>query len=432
MSTTFTLITSLFFGFFDVFAYYHILMNKLTYRFKHHTRFYFFVAIYLLYYSAVVVSELIPHIPLKLPILFATYFLMLIAFEEKLIKRVFWIITTVLIIIVSELITLPTCMIILHSSLEELLATPFSYCLINICSRALLLLLSQLITRSKRANIQILNSFSRELLLIILIDVVFALLISCLFYYGNMFITPDTAIGFSLLVVLVISILAIYILFKVAKKSEEVMTTNLKLQQIEMENKLNQDISHLVESLRSLRHDMNNHLGILQGLLSMKEYKEAAEYLTSITEELKVANNFIVIDNRVLSVLINNKLTKAAELNIPFETEIQTNNFPLDDKDLCALVGNILENALEATAHHTEPYIFFSMKTQNNQLLITCDNTYSIHPIMENGNFITIKENKSYHGIGTKTIKSITDSYHGSITFSVDDQFHVRISIPLS
>ena len=50
---------------------------------------------------------------------------------------------------------------------------------------------------------------------------------------------------------------------------------NLKLQQAEMENQLNKDMTLVVENLRSLRHDMNNHLSVLNGLMSMQEYEDA-------------------------------------------------------------------------------------------------------------------------------------------------------------
>ena len=65
------------------------------------------------------------------------------------------------------------------------------------------------------------------------------------------------------------------------------------MQQIEMEHKQNEDMTIVVNDLRSLRHDMNNHMSVLQGLLAMQEYDDAKNYLSTITEELAVANSFI-------------------------------------------------------------------------------------------------------------------------------------------
>lgn len=198
-----------------------------------------------------------------------------------------------------------------------------------------------------------------------------------------------------------------------------------------MEHKQNQDMAIVVEDLRALRHDMNNHMSVLQGLLGMKEYEDAKAYLSTITEELSVANSFVFIDNKVLSVLINNKISKARQLGITFDVEIMTSTTPFSDSDLCAVLGNILENAIEASSNHENPYIYFSMKKSDNRLLIQCDNTYTVTPVFEKGNLITTKSEKGYHGIGTKTIRSVVESYQGTCEFTVDEQFHVNISVPI-
>ena len=97
------------------------------------------------------------------------------------------------------------------------------------------------------------------------------------------------------------------------------MNTTLKLQQAEMEHKLTSDMTTVVENLRSLRHDMNNHMSILQGLLS---------------------------------ILLNSKISKASQLGIKFETEILTSETPFSERDLCAVIDNVIENAIEASSVH--------------------------------------------------------------------------------
>lgn len=94
-------------------------------------------------------------------------------------------------------------------------------------------------------------------------------------------------------------------------------------------------------------------------------------------------------------------------------------------------MGNILENAIEASSTHEKPSICFKMYKEENQLHIQCDNTFTTAPIFENGKLITTKENKTTHGIGTQNICSVVEAYHGTIQFSVDEQFHVTITIPL-
>ena len=156
-----------------------------------------------------------------------------------------------------------------------------------------------------------------------------------------------------------------------------------------------------------------------------------AAYLNSLTQELSVANNFYFPENKVLSVLLNSKISKATQLGITFETEILTSETPFSERDLCAVIGNILENAIEASSKHTEPYIYFTMYQDKQQLYIQCENTYTTAPVFENGRPLTTKEDKTTHGIGTQNICSIVEAYQGTARFSVDERFHVNISIPL-
>ena len=161
---------------------------------------------------------------------------------------------------------------------------------------------------------------------------------------------------------LAMSLISVFIMYKVTKKTRELAEQRLQLQQQEMEYQLTESLEDVTSNLRNLRHDMNNHFGILQGLLNLKEYDEASSYLATIMNDLKVANQFTFVDHKLLSVLINSKINKASSLNIPMETEILTNEFPMDDRDLISLVGNILENAIEAAAQCEEPSIHFSIK----------------------------------------------------------------------
>ena len=65
------------------------------------------------------------------------------------------------------------------------------------------------------------------------------------------------------------------------------------------------------------------------------------------------------------------------------------------------------------------------------QFVIKCQNNYVVAPVFEKGNLVTTKSDKSYHGIGTKTIRFIVDSYHGITTFTVDNLFYAKIVVPL-
>ena len=196
-------------------------------------------------------------------------------------------------------------------------------------------------------------------------------------------------------------------------------------------DKLEEELNYLKTEKRT---EIAERIKVARGfgdLSENSEYDDAKNYLSTITEELAVANSFIFTDNKVLSVMLNNKISKAHQFGITFDTELLTSTTPFSDSDLCAVVGNILENAFEASSKHKDPYIHFMIKKTDNQFVIECQNNYVVAPVFEKGNLVTTKSDKSYHGIGTKTIRSIVDSYHGITTFTVDDLFCVKIVIPI-
>ena len=430
MTLTFSLVSGALFVIIYIFAAYKLLFNKLTYRFHPKTIFPVYILAYVLYLIAGSWSEVFPDIPMKLPLLLLYYLLFFVSYKGSAFQRIFWIVVFIFITTIGEIIAMPLAMLFTRVPLSNILNSPTAYCIANILSRTFLLIAVELLVHLKHLKEYILYDFIKEIFIILLLDVAYTLIFSSLFYYNNIFLSVDMAIGLSIISIFMVSTISIYLLYKVVRRSKDMLDTNLRLQQAEMSLQLNQDMASVVENLRALRHDMNNHMSILQGLVSMQAYDEVSSYLSSITEELQVANTYQFIDNKVLSVLLNSKLSKATQQGIKVDTEILCGTLPLNDKDLCSLIGNILENAIEAASKHPEPYIFFSIRKARDTYCIDCDNTYSVKPIIDGSRFISTKENTVYHGFGTKNIRAVVNEYQGSVDFIVDEQFHVHITLP--
>ena len=199
----------------------------------------------------------------------------------------------------------------------------------------------------------------------------------------------------------------------------------------ELENKLNEDLSAVVQNLRSLRHDMNNHIGIIRGLSETKEYDLLNEYLDDMYNTVANANDFIFVENQPLQILLNRKISKAQQKGIQMENAIEVNEIKILDKDMCALLGNIIDNALEAAEMAAErKYVKLVIKEKGNCCFISCENTYGVAPVIVDGKFITTKRSSIGHGIGTENIKSIVKKYGGTLDYSISDMFYLSIVIP--
>lgn len=413
-----------------VFTFYRLQSQMLTFRFPSKYFFPAYAFLYLLYLIQGSISEWFPQFPLKFLFMLLSLIYPVFLYKDHLSKRIFWSLLPLFmnaIIEVTVLLFFVYCLKIDTSLLVE--TTPYQTAG-TLLANLIFLTIAEIILHFLKKKGSSINHFRLEVIVMLGIDIFFIVGFTGLFYYNNQFLSVETALSLMLSCFTFMSIVTILILYKVAKKSEEITQNKLQMQNIEMENRLTDTLADITTNLRNLRHDMNNHFGILQGLLSLSEYEEASAYLDSILEDLKIANNFVFTDNKKLSVLINSKINKANTLNIAIDTEIHTIDFPMDDQDLCALIGNILENAIEASAQAEHPAIFFSVEKEDGNCVIRCANTFSVEPIFRDGKLQTTKENKEIHGIGSQIIKSIARKYHGSAEFIVDQQFHVTVSVP--
>jgi sensor histidine kinase regulating citrate/malate metabolism len=96
----------------------------------------------------------------------------------------------------------------------------------------------------------------------------------------------------------------------------------------------------------------------------------------------------------------------------------------IPDTDLCILLGNILDNAIEASEQVTDEkgYIDLELNDSNEILSIHCSNNYHIEPIMQNGKLVTTKTSRILHGIGMQNIADMVKKYDGSMEYQYSDQ----------
>ena len=108
----------------------------------------------------------------------------------------------------------------------------------------------------------------------------------------------------------------------------------------------------------------------------------------------------------------------------------------INDSDLCILLFNVLDNALEAAVQVPPPKnreIVFSIRLTQGFLAIDCENTYIGEPRTDgHGNFYSTKDDSSKHGFGLSQIRRTVDKYHGILDISyTDDLFKVQAALKI-
>jgi hypothetical protein len=363
-----------------------------------------------------------------------TFFMGIILFRNSFVEKLIWWGVYYLGLVIMEIMTILLMSRILNKPMQEVAASNTSGIWIIVLAKIMTMLLFEMIIRRREGNLIIGFTYFKELSLVVLFSI-FSLM-AVVFVFTNTSAIVEN-IDYIILIffgiVLFIASFTIILIFKIEKKSKEELETKLKLQQIEMELKLNDDMVSITDNLRKLRHDMNNHIGLIKTLVHNRKYEDLKEYINQIYEDVEIANDFVITGNKTLSVLLNAKKNKAKEKNIDFQSMIALQEINMQNKDICALLGNILDNAIEAAAKaEKSKYIQLSIQKTQSGCVINCENSLNEKPIMRKGKFITLKDNASIHGIGIENIKDIVAKYKGEVRFDYDDtMFNVRVVMPI-
>ncbi|MCL1792680.1 MAG: GHKL domain-containing protein [Oscillospiraceae bacterium] len=229
----------------------------------------------------------------------------------------------------------------------------------------------------------------------------------------------------------------VYVLYEfISREAEKNYVLLAKQKQHEITRQHNAQVIEVYEKMREWKHDFVGHMQLVSGMLEKTDKignSEAISYIKNLDEKIKSSYLDIVTGNLVVDAIVSAKATVAAANGIKFEHNILLNeNMPIEDTDLCSILSNLLDNAIEACCKLDEGrYIELEIIVYKNQLSIKTTNATSGEYKFENGKLKTTKSG-NLHGIGMGHVKAITESYDG--IFDIEpraDVFTANVSIPL-
>lgn len=355
-----------------------------------------------------------------------------IFYKEFISAKFLWSVIFLLILSLSELMTIFLFSAVGFTS-DRIIQSNSLYLASSIISKTIAIFIVGIMGHLKRRNLVFPRFARAEIISIIAINLILLIFSVQMFQSPQLTINKTIILNLLFLLTFIISVITLIIIFKLSKKAEEDLEKRLILQQLEMENKLNNDMTNVVETLRGLRHDMNNHIMVFKNLIDLKQYDVLQEYIDDICDEISPANDFIFLKNKALSALLYNKSINAKLKNIDFETLISIDFIEIPEKDLCSLIGNLLDNAIEACERvEDNPFIKLSIYTKSSCYHIECSNTFAVTPVIANNTLISTKKSKVLHGIGFKNMKTIVTKYNGTLEYSYYDLFKVKIIFPIN
>lgn len=175
-----------------------------------------------------------------------------------------------------------------------------------------------------------------------------------------------------------------------------------------------------------LYHDIKHHLRALERLLQNGDRREALAYIESVQEPLQCKMIPLHTGVDIVDAVIYEAKEKAEQRNILLvvETPILPSGLKLEDRELCVLFANLLNNALEAAKEQ----IRLNIAITAGFLVIEMQNDYKEKPVVKNNHFVSEREQDSLaHGWGMKIIEQIVEKYQGELSIRVDMQVSIKI-----
>ena len=185
------------------------------------------------------------------------------------------------------------------------------------------------------------------------------------------------------------------------------------------------------QSLRRTRHNMRNMYILELKYLEDKEYDKLRENYIKTLGELKQSDCVVNTGNISIDSIINYKTMQAKEAGIRLVSYVNLiGDVKITNGDLNVLLGNLFDNAIEAALKldEKERKIEYKLKGDKTALLFEIYNGYDgILDRDDEGEIITLKANKEYHGIGLKEVRDIVKKYCGTMTVdTINDVFGVK------
>lgn len=196
---------------------------------------------------------------------------------------------------------------------------------------------------------------------------------------------------------------------------------------------------HVIETQydrsRRLIHDMKNHMQTLEELYSIGNKKEADDYAKTILSSMDRMGSRFKCTNRVLNIIMNDKILKCDEKSIKLETEIEDIDLDfIEPFDITTIFSNLLDNAIEAceTLEDSRRIISIRLYHYKNFIVVKISNRFRESLIWDNNNNLVSTKNGNHMGLGIKNVKFTVEKYDGNIEFKKNkDKFEVKVLFSL-
>ena len=225
------------------------------------------------------------------------------------------------------------------------------------------------------------------------------------------------ALSFLHYLISIVAILVVIVMFQNWKEmQEEQRGQELVLNQISDMKKHIEEVEKLYRDIRSMRHDMGNHIQTLEHLVAHNNMDDATEYLEHLKNEWDEVSPEIKTGSPVIDVILMEKLREAKERQIRFISDFHyPQNTKLNAFDLSVIMNNALNNCMENVSGD-DPYISISSFRKNSIFMITIKNSFGGQLNFGDSDLPETTKSGREHGMGLNNIRRVARMYMGDIS----------------
>lgn len=177
-------------------------------------------------------------------------------------------------------------------------------------------------------------------------------------------------------------------------------------------------------------HDYRNNLQVISRLMHNHKYDEAQSYINDLNDEInrdRTLHTYTGVE--IVDAVLNVKVNTACKKNIKIDVRASYPfNSTIKQVDICAILGNLLDNAIEACEkieNNDDKLISVKISYANSIIAIRIENKVAVNPFEISKELNTTKQNKKIHGLGIGIVKRTVEKYSGDMKQSCDDNVFV-------
>lgn len=193
------------------------------------------------------------------------------------------------------------------------------------------------------------------------------------------------------------------------------------------------EVQNIYKTMRGWRHDYHNHIQTMLALTGNEE--QLKEYLLKLNNDLIDIDTVIKTGNVMVDAILNSKLSLIQSKKIAVNAKaVVPPDLKISEIDLCIIIGNLLDNALEASLKQSEEsdkFIRVYIGILKGQLYISVSNSIG-GEVKKSGKTYISTKNNDMHGFGLMRVDRIADKYDGYVNRQNEDGvFATEVMLPL-